>query len=103
MFETFYLTLDIYYPRLATWNLQPLVKKLLPLATIVRLAIFIIKVLNSFTGASRIQVDIQLNEYCPVITFFGTGAVSCFIVHEGFMSTGRRRVPIVQYGIRGGV
>ena len=40
MFETFYLTLDIYYPRLASWNLQSLVKKLLPLATIVRLAIF---------------------------------------------------------------
>ena len=36
MFETFNLPLDIYYLRLASGNLQPLVKRLLPLATIVR-------------------------------------------------------------------
>ena len=44
MFKTFNLTLDIYYPRLASGNLQPLVKRLLPLLTIVRLAIFIMKI-----------------------------------------------------------
>ena len=44
MYETIYLTFDIYYLRLASWNLQPLVKKLLPLATIVRLTIFYVDI-----------------------------------------------------------